>query len=203
MPWTSPPDDPVSHPGDGHWVRTLGPVGHDHRPFFCPHGGLARLNRRADRTPARRSPPPGCGRVPSPAAFRRSANASPRPSGRAGCRTRRGGRCGGRRRASGRLPAPRRGWHGAGRAGSSTRRGKARGRPCPAATAMRRRRWPRPPLPARSAGGRSRPPAAKRARFTTRAASASIARTGRSPASARSVRASVSVARAAARPTAP
>ena len=34
MPWTSPPDDPVSHPGDGQRVRTLGPVGHDHRPPF-------------------------------------------------------------------------------------------------------------------------------------------------------------------------
>ena len=34
MPWTSPPDDPASHPGDGQRVRTLGPVVHDHRPLF-------------------------------------------------------------------------------------------------------------------------------------------------------------------------
>jgi hypothetical protein len=26
---------PVPHPGDGHRIRTLGPVGHDHRPLFC------------------------------------------------------------------------------------------------------------------------------------------------------------------------
>lgn len=34
MPWTSPPDDPAPHPGDGRRVRTLGPAGHEPPALF-------------------------------------------------------------------------------------------------------------------------------------------------------------------------
>ena len=61
MPWTSPPDDPVSHPGDGQRVRTLGPVGHDHRPplFLC-----AKERRSAPPAPFPVPPCPENGEAP-------------------------------------------------------------------------------------------------------------------------------------------
>ena len=65
MPWTSPPDDPVPHPGDGRRVRTLGPVVTTAGPFFRARSqGRSRVppaairqagaRRRPQRTAARR-----------------------------------------------------------------------------------------------------------------------------------------------------